>query len=274
MTWWIVVSALQWPNAQITCDKHQWGAQERHSSEKTYRNVCTMFKLWPRRFLTYNKSVSEDNCCVKADKQLLGMLRVNWRGNWNNICPLIRCEVFLASDIRMFFSIFIVLFGGVALHVTNCIISAEKILMPWHPLSYYPASELSLKWGQTRLFPQLKQKVSKSSEACKSSLCAQPSNDAIPKEYWYRRFVSRGTGRTATDVCSSVFQTALELPPLPHHKCEFLGLCLSLTVLLAPGFLPSVSTHVRPVPSRHRGSTVSLIGNSQCTTVCICLSSP
>lgn len=176
-----------------------------------------MFKLWPRWFLTYNKSVSEDNCCFKAGKQLPGMLRVNWRGNWSNICPLIQCEVFLVSNIRMFFSIFIVLFGGVTLHVTNCIISAEKILMPWHPLSYYPGSELSLKWGQTRLFPQLKQKVSKSSETCKSSLCAQPSNDAIPKEYCYRQFISRGTGQTASDVCSSVLQTALELPPLPHH---------------------------------------------------------
>lgn len=169
----------------------------------------------------------------KAGKELAGILRVNWRGNWSNICPLIQCEVFLVSDIRMFFSIFIVLFGGVTLCVTNnCIISAEKILMPWHPLSYHPGSVLSLKWGQTRLFPQLKEKVSKSSKACKSSLCAQPSNDTISKEYWYRQFISRGTGQTATDVCSSVLQTALELPPLPHHKCERLGLCLSLTMLL------------------------------------------
>lgn len=202
-----------------------------------------MFKLWPRWFLTYNKSVSEDNCCFKAGKQLPGMLRVNWRGNWSNICPLIQCEVFLVSDIRMFFSIFIVLFGGVTLHVTNCIISAEKILMPWHPLSYYPGSELSLKWGQTRLFPQLKQKVSKSSETCKSSLCAQPSNDAIPKEYCYRQFISRGTGQTATDVCSSVLQTALELPPLPHHKCELLGCAfLSLCSWLLDFFLLSPHT--------------------------------
>lgn len=166
------------------------------------------------------------------------MLRVNWRGNWSNICPLIQCEVFLVSDIRMFFSIFIVLFGGVTLCVTNnCIISAEKILMPWHPLSYYPGSVLSLKWGQTRLFPQLKEKVSKSSKACKSSLCAQPSKGTIPKECWYRPFIYRGTGQTATDVCNSVLLTALELPPLPHHKCERLGLWLSLTTLLAPEFL-------------------------------------
>lgn len=166
------------------------------------------------------------------------MLRVNWRGNWSNICPLIQCEVFLVSDIRMFFSIFIVLFGGVTLCVTNnWIISAEKILMPWHPLSYYPGSALSLKWGQTGLFPQLKEKVSKSSKACKSSLCAQPSKGTLPKECWYRPFIYRGTGQTATDVYNSVLRTALELPPLPHHKYERLGLCLSLTTLLAPEFL-------------------------------------
>lgn len=179
------------------------------------------------------------------------MLTVNWRHIWGNICPLIQCELFLGSDTRMFFSVFVVLFGGVCV-TNNCIISAEKILMSWHPLSYYPGSELHLKWGQIRLFTQLMPKVNKR-PASLLNPCDQASNgrDSLSP---------RGTGQTATGVCNAVFQIALGFPPLPYiPEVWTLGAVPFSHYAFSSCIFPFVSTHFRPVPFHQCVSMVSLI---------------